>query len=40
MGAEYDNLGTQIETSETRINKELRDKTEEQPRQTTTLDDT
>jgi hypothetical protein len=37
MRTEYDGLHSRIETSETRINKELRDKTEEQARQDATM---
>ena len=40
MRTEYDVLHSRIEASETRINKELRDKTEEQAREATTMGDT
>jgi len=37
MRTEYDGLHSRIEASETRINKELRDKAEEQARQDATM---
>jgi hypothetical protein len=37
MRTEYDGLHSRIEVSETRINKELRDKSEEQARHDTTM---
>ena len=40
MCTEYDDLHSRIEASETRINKELRDKAEEQAREAVTLGDT
>ena len=40
MRTEYDGLHSRIEASETRINKELRDKAEEQAREADTLGDT
>ena len=40
MRAEYDNLHARIHTSETRINQELRDKSEQQAREVSTMDDT
>ena len=40
MCKEYDNLHSRIEVSETRIIKELPDKTEQQPRKSTTMDGT
>ena len=39
MSAEYDNLHSRIEVSETHITKELRDKTEQQARETVTMGD-
>ena len=39
MSAEYDNLHSRIEVSETHITKELRDKTEQQTRESTVMDD-
>ena len=38
MCTEYDGLNSRMESSETRINKDLCDKTEEQDRETTTMD--
>jgi hypothetical protein len=40
MCTEYDDMHSRIEVSETRMNKELRDKVEEQARQDTTMGDT
>ncbi len=40
MCEEYDNLGSKIQASETRITKELRDKDEQQARETSTMDET
>ena len=40
MRAEYDNLRSKIQTSETRITKELRDKTDQQAREDSTMDET
>jgi hypothetical protein len=37
MRTEYDDLHSRIESSETRINKELRDKDEEQAREDATM---
>jgi hypothetical protein len=37
MCTEFDDMHSRIEVSETRMNKELRDKTEEQARQDTTM---
>ena len=37
---EYDGMNSRIETSETRINKDLWDKDEEQAREAVTMDDT
>ena len=40
MRKEYDGLHSRIVTSETRINKDLCDKAEEQTRESVTMDDT
>ena len=40
MRTEYDGLHSRIEASETRINKDLCDKTEEQARESATMDST
>jgi hypothetical protein len=40
MRGEYDNLCSKIQTSETRITKELRDKAEKQAREASTMDET
>ena len=40
MRGEYDNLRSKIQASETRITKELRDKTEKQAREASTMDET
>ena len=40
MVQEYDGLNSRIETSETRINKDLCDEAEEQTRESVTMDDT
>jgi hypothetical protein len=40
MRTEYDGLHSRIETSETRINKDLCDKSEEQARESDTMDST
>ena len=39
MRKEYDNLNSHIETSETRITKELRDKAEVQTQETSAMDE-
>jgi len=39
MRAEYDNLRSRIEASETRISKELLDKAEQQAREASIMDD-
>ena len=39
LSREYDNIHSQIEVSETRISKELRDKVEQQVREVTVMDD-
>jgi hypothetical protein len=40
MRGEYDNLCSKIQTSESRITKELRDKVEKQAREASTMDET
>jgi hypothetical protein len=40
MRPEYDNLRSKIQASETRITKELRDKTDQQDREDSTMDET
>jgi hypothetical protein len=40
MRAEYDNLSSKIQASETRITKELRDKDDQQSREDSTMDET
>ena len=40
MCAEYNNLCSKIQVSETRISKELRDKVEQQARESSTMDET
>jgi len=40
MRVEYDNLRSRIQASETRISQELRDKTQQQARESSIMDDT